>query len=184
MDFVVNIRYNYSKMKRLVVIFSLFVLHSCSAGYLVINPVEEFDINKYMGKWYEICRLPNDYQRGLEENTQFYSLDSKGTIQMVLEGRVVEDKSKIKQGKIKAWIPDPKEPGKLKVSYSWPFASDLWILKIDKDYTYALIGEPSGEALWIISRERKLDPEIVGELKSYARKLGFPVEYMISSIID
>ncbi|MCK9305472.1 MAG: lipocalin family protein [Bacteroidales bacterium] len=171
-------------MKHYLLFVLSLILSSCSAGYLALDPVGEFETGKYMGKWYEISRLPNDYQQGLEENTQFYSFDDDGNISLVLEGRVIEDKSKIKQGRIRAWIPDSREPGKLKVSYNWPFSFDLWILRVDKDYSYALIGEPSGEALWIISRERGLDSSIVKELKEYAKKLGFPVEYMISSLSE
>lgn len=184
--FAVNICYKFQhqQMKRYLLIIIPLIISSCSAGYLTLDPVSEFDIQKYMGKWYEISRLPNDYQSGLEENTQLYSFDEAGNILLVLEGRVIEDKSKIKQGRLKAWIPDPREPGKLKVSYSWPFASDLWILRVDKDYNYALIGEPSGEALWILSRDRNTDKQIIRELKDYAKKLGFPVEYMISCISD
>jgi len=183
-EFVVNICYKYHLMKRLLLIIVPLIISSCSAGYLALDPVDEFEIEKYMGKWYEISRLPNDYQRGLEENTQIYSFDQKGDILVVLEGRVIEDKSKIKQGKLKAWIPDKKQPGKLKLSYTWPFSTDLWILKVDKDYNYALIGEPSGESLWIIARDRKPDSKVILQLKDYARDLGFPVEYMISCISD
>jgi len=175
---------NNNIMKYIVSLFSLLSLASCSAAYLTLDTVQEFDINKYMGKWYEISRLPNTFEEGLEENTATYRIDDDGTIIVINEGRLINDKTKIKQAKGKAWAPDPKEPGKLKVSFFWPFSGDYWVLKVDKDYTYALVGGPTGEYLWIISRERDIDPVILEELRNYAGKLGFPVKNMISGLAN
>lgn len=170
--------------KYLTSLFSLLTVASCSTSYLVLDTEEEFDINKYMGKWYEIARLPNSFEEGLEENTAFYRLGEDGNVTVTNEGRLIENKTKIKQAKGKAWVPDPKQPGKLKVSFFWPFSGDYWVLKVDKDYTYALVGDPTGEYLWILARERDIDPKIIQELKDYAGKLGFPVENMISGLAN
>lgn len=169
-------------MKYLASLISLLFLTSCSTAYLALDTVVEFDINKYMGKWYEIERIPNAFEKGLEENTAFYSLAEDGNVIVINEGRLIDDKTKIKQVKGKAWVPDSKEPGKLKVSFFWPFSGDYWILKVDKDYTYALVGGPTGEFLWILARERDIDREIIQELKDFAGKLGFPVKDMISGL--
>ena len=166
-------------MKYLAGFVSFLMAFSCSAAYLALDTVEEFDINKYMGKWYEIERLPNSFEEGLEEITASYRIGDNGNIIVTNEGRLIADKTRIKQAKGKAWVPDPKEPGKLKVSFFWPFSGDYWVLKVDKDYSYALVGDPTGEFLWILSRERDLDQNIIQELKDYAGKLGFPVKNMI-----
>ncbi|MDP3435959.1 MAG: lipocalin family protein [Bacteroidales bacterium] len=160
-------------------IFTLFTI-SCSTAYMALDSVQEFDIEKYMGKWYEIYRLPNSFEEGLEDITANYELKDDGTVIVTNEGRLKEDNSRIKQAKGKAWIPDPKEPSKLKVSFFWPFAGDYWVLKIDADYTNALVGDPSGKYLWILSRERKPDQKAINELKDYASDLGFDVESMVS----
>lgn len=170
-------------MKFIVSFFSALVIFGCSPIYLALDTVEEFDVERYMGKWYEIYRLPNKFEEGLEEVTAFYELTDEGTILVTNEGRLKDDKSRVKQAKGKAWIPDPDEPSKLKVSFFWPFAGDYWVLKVDPEYDYALVGSPSGEYLWILSRDRRLDPKIVEELKIYASTLGFDVENMISSQI-
>jgi len=170
--------------KYLTSLFSLLTVASCSTSYLALDTEEEFDINKYMGKWYEIARLPNSFEEGLEENTAFYRLGEDGNVTVTNEGRLIENKTKIKQAKGKAWVPDSKQPGKLKVSFFWPFSGDYWVLKVDKDYTYALVGDPTGEYLWILARERDIDPKIIQELKDYAGKLGFPVENMISGLAN
>lgn len=171
-------------IKYLASIISVLTLSSCSTSFIALDPVEEFDINKYLGKWYEIERLPNSFEEGLEENSATYTMGEDGYIVVINEGRVIDDISRIKQVKGKAWIPDPRQPGKLKVSFFWPFSGDYWVLKVDKDYTYALVGGPTGEYLWILSREKNLDPAIVVELKDFAGKLGFPVKKMVSSLAD
>ena len=168
------------KMRYILSFVSVVVIWSCSPSYLILNPVEDFDIERYMGKWYEIERLPNKFEEVLEDITAMYILRDDGYITVINEGRLIEDKSRVKQAKGKAWAPNPREPSKLKVSFVWPFSGDYWVLRVDPDYNYALVGDPTGKYLWILSRERKLDPEIVLELKNYASILGFSVENMIS----
>lgn len=170
-------------MKFVVSGFVTLLILSCSTIYLALDPVEEFDIERYMGKWYEISRLPNKFEEGLEDITANYELTEDGNIIITNEGRLVEDNSRLKQAKGKAWIPNSNEPSKLKVSFFWPFSGDYWVLKIDPEYNYALVGDPSGKYLWILSRERRLDPKIIAHLKMYASSLGFPVENMISGQI-
>lgn len=162
------------------VIASLMFVFSCSTVYLAMDPVEEFDLERYMGKWYEIYRLPNKFEDGLTEITANYQLTEEGDVIVTNEGRLIEDKSRIKQAKGKAWVPDKNEPSRLKVSFFWPFAGDYWVLKIDPEYSYALVGDPSGKYLWILARENRLDPQIVEELKVYASTLGFDVKNLIS----
>ncbi len=157
---------------------------SCSPAYLALDSAEDFEIEKYMGKWYEIMRLPNKFEEGLEDITANYQLNEDGTVSVTNEGRLISDRSRIKQAKGKAWIPDITKPSKLKVSFFWPFSGDYWVLRVDPDYTYALVGDPSGKFLWILSRERRLDQKIVDGLLDYASILGFPVENMISSLTD
>ncbi len=166
-------------MRFLISGITVLLLFSCSPVYLALEPVQEFDIEKYMGKWYEIYRLPNKFEEGLEDITAHYQLTEDGNVIVTNEGRLIDDKSRVKQAKGRAWIPDPKEPSKLKVSFFWPFSGDYWVLKVDPEYSYALVGEPSGKYLWILSRERRLDPKIVEELMIYASTLGFAVEDMI-----
>lgn len=173
----------FSMKKILSGLFTFFAV-SCSPAYLAVDSVEEFDIEKYMGKWYEIYRLPNSFEEGLEDITARYELLEDGKVQVTNEGRLKSDNSRIKQAKGKAWIPDPKKPSKLKVSFFWPFAGDYWVLKIDHEYNNALVGDPSGKYLWILSRERKPDPAIINELKEYASDLGFKVENLISGQVN
>lgn len=169
-------------MRFLYTALTLLLASSCSTAYLALDSADEFDLQRYMGKWYEISRLPNKFEEGLEDITAFYELTESGKVTVINEGRLIADKSRIKQAKGRAWVPDPAEPSKLKVSFFWPFAGDYWVLKVDKDYTYALVGDPSGKYLWILARDPRIDPKIVAALKEYAYTLGFPVENMISGL--
>ncbi len=171
-------------MKRYIsLILSLFGL-SCSTTHIALESEETFDLKRYMGKWYEIARLPNKFEEGLEENTAFYELREDGDVTVINQGRVIANKSRYKEVKGRAWVPDPNEPSKLKVSFFWPFSGDYWVLRVDKDYTIALVGDPSREYLWILARDRRPDPKAVSELKIYASSLGYAVENMISGLAD
>jgi apolipoprotein D and lipocalin family protein len=171
-------------MKKYLSLFLSFLGFSCAAPHIALESQESFDIKKYMGKWYEIARLPNSFEEGLEENTAFYELRENGDVTVINQGRVVADKSRYKEVKGRAWIPDANEPSKLKVSFFWPFAGDYWVLRVDRDYSIALVGDPSREYLWILARERDPDPKVVSELKAYASSLGYAVENMVSGLAD
>jgi len=155
---------------------------SCSSAYLVNDTVKPFETGKYMGRWYEIERLPNKYEDGLEECTSLFTLMDDGSFIVVNEGRLISDRTRIKQWKGKGMVPDKTYPSKMKISFNWPFSEDYWVFKIDGDYTMALVGSPSGDALWIIARDKDLDPRVILDFKNYAAKLGFPVKLMFRSL--
>jgi apolipoprotein D and lipocalin family protein len=171
-------------MRLIYLALALLFASSCSTAYMALDSADDFEIQRYMGKWYEISRLPNKFEEGLENITANYELTDDGKVLVINEGRLISDRSRVKQAKGRAWIPDPSEPSKLKVSFFWPFAGDYWVLKVDKDYTYALVGDPSGKFLWILARDPKIDPKIEAALKEYAFTLGFPVENMVSGQAD
>jgi len=154
------------------------------AGFLLGNPssdlptVEEVDLNRYSGLWYEIARLPNSFERGLECVTATYTLKSSGKVEVLNKGFSAK-KGKFKSSRGRAWVPDENEPGRLKVSFFWPFAGNYYIISLDTDYQYALVGDPSREYLWVLSRTKTLDEAIYAELLSTARTHGFSTEQLV-----
>jgi apolipoprotein D and lipocalin family protein len=137
-------------------------------------PVERsIDIQRYMGRWYEIAKLPNSFEKGLTCVTATYSLKENGDIKVVNAGRKVEDTTITKSATGTAWVPDPSEPTKLKVRFFWPFAGNYWILALDQNYRYVMIGEPSREYLWIMCRERSLPQQTMDSLVLRAQSLGY-----------
>lgn len=122
-----------------------------------LRVVDNVDLDRYLGKWYEIAKYPAWFERDLVAITAEYSLKKNGKILVLNSGRYKTFDGKLKTAKGMAKIPDPKTPAKLKVSFFWPFYGNYWIIELDKEYGWVVIGEPSRKYLWILSRELKMD---------------------------
>ena len=141
--------------------------------------IKDFDLEKYLGIWYEIARLPNRFEKGLDCCTAEYSLKENGKIKVVNRGRKLSDNGKFKSATGTAWIPDENFPGRLKVRFFWPFSGNYYIIELDKHYQYVLVGDPSRKYLWILSRKNALDEETYTYLEQIAAKNGFNVEMLM-----
>lgn len=144
-----------------------------------LKVVDYVDIGKYAGKWYEIARLPNSFEEGLECCTANYTLLENGKIEVVNAGHLISDHAKTKKVKGKAYIPDKNEPGKIKVSFFGPFYARYWIIALDKDYQFAMVGEPSRKYLWILARQTSLDENDYQNLIDQAKFSGFNTDSII-----
>ncbi len=151
----------------------------CTSQKTPLQVVEQVDLHKYVGKWYEIARLPNSFEKGLECCTADYSLLPNGKIEVVNTGKVIVDRSKVKKAKGKAYVPDKNEPGKIKVSFFGPFYGNYWIIALDPNYQYVLVGEPSRKYLWILSRNTAIAESDYQNLIDIAKKSGFNTDKMI-----
>lgn len=154
-------------------------LSNCGGNYPPLDTVESVDIQKYLGKWYEIALLPNSFEEGCHCTTAEYSLIDSNTIRVVNTCNQDSSNGEIDQAKGKAFVVEGSNNSKLKVQFFWPFKGDYWILKLDKDYKYALVGSPNREYLWILSRTPQLENEIIDELKSIAQNKGFDTSKLI-----
>ncbi len=143
---------------------------------LVVNSV---DLNRYKGHWYEIARLPNWFERKLKCTSATYDLRDDGKITVINKGNLISDPKKVNSAKGVAWIPDKNSPAKLKVQFFWPFSGDYWIMYLEKDYKYVLVGEPSFKYLWILAREKKMDNETYNMLLKKAVDNGYDVKTII-----
>jgi apolipoprotein D and lipocalin family protein len=187
-DFVT---YSYSRnrspgtgiMRKLILILTVML---SSNGRAQTGPevVSAVDLNLYKGTWYEIARLPNSFEKNLKCTTANYTLRSDGRITVLNSGVKINGPSKPKTAKGVAWIPDPKSPSKLNVRFFWPFSGDYWIMALDKDYTYALIGEPARKYLWILCRNRVMDDKVYSTLLDTAVKNGYDVSTIIKVAQD
>lgn len=140
-----------------------------------LEVVQQVDIKKYQGTWYEIARFPNSFEKKLERVSATYTIRDDGKIDVYNKGFLIDEPTKEKNIKGVAWVPDAQSPAKLKVRFFWPFAGDYWILALDKDYRYALVGDPSRKYLWILGREKTLDDSIIKQLSEIAKEKGFDV---------
>lgn len=138
--------------------------------------VKDVDLNRYMGRWYEIARLPNSFERGLECITANYTLRPDGKVTVLNKGK---GEKGWESAKGLAKIPDKNEPGKLKVSFFRPFWGPYWILELDPDYNYVLIGSPSRNYMWILCRQPEMDSGTYDKLVEKANSLGYETSLII-----
>lgn len=166
-------------MKNLFSILFLTMIFNSGNSQIKPGVVKEVDLNRYKGKWYEIARLPNWFERKLKCTSATYVLREDGRITVINSGNYIENPLKKSDAKGVAWIPDKNNPAKLKVQFFWPFSGDYWIMDLDKDYRYVLIGEPSFKYLWILAREKNMDDETYNKLLNKAIENGYDVKSII-----
>ena len=151
--------------------------HAAQDGDTIDNStVSVFDVRRFMGKWYEIARYDHRFEKGMTHVTATYSLQENGSIKVKNEG-YKNGKHKEVEGRAKQ--PNPADPGKLKVSFFLWFYSDYYVLDIDPDYRYVLIGSSSDKYLWIMSRDKTLSKEKQAELLDKLRVRGYDTEKLL-----
>lgn len=141
--------------------------------------VKQLDIDKYLGTWYEIARYDHSFERNLVGVTATYSMREDGKIKVVNKGFKGSLNGKLSEAVGKAKIPDPKVPSKLKVSFFWIFYGDYFVMELDDNYEWAVIGSSSDKYLWILSRTPQMDPEIYQMLLKRLTDRGYDVGKLI-----
>ena len=144
-----------------------------------VQTVAQVELNRYAGKWYEIARFPNRFQRQCESDvTATYALRPDGKINVLNECRTAE--GRIKKATGTARPADAKGPAsKLKVTFFWPFTGDYWIIALDPEYRWAIVGDPSRDYLWILSRQPQISEELYRDLVSRAAAQHFDVARLV-----
>nr|WP_319998430.1 lipocalin family protein [uncultured Draconibacterium sp.] len=163
-----------------VIISGLFT--GCSGQKQMIDNsvVKELDLQKYLGTWYEIARYDHRFERDLVGVTANYSMRPDGKIKVVNSGYKNTLDGEYSEAIGKAKIPDPEnEPAKLKVSFFWIFYGDYYVLELDKDYQWAVIGSSTDKYLWILSRTPQMAPEIYTDLLKRIADRGYDTSALI-----
>ncbi|WP_321331735.1 TIGR01777 family oxidoreductase [uncultured Bacteroides sp.] len=145
-----------------------------------VRTVDELDLNRYMGKWYEIARFDHRFERNMVGVTAEYMLLPDGKVRVENSGykNDFDGKHSVSVGKAK--LPDLNRPGKLKVAFFLWFYGDYYVLELDKEhYGYALIGSSSDNYLWILSRTPQLSDEVKHYLLERAERRGYDVSKLI-----
>jgi apolipoprotein D and lipocalin family protein len=165
-------------MKFIILCISL-LLASCTGVPKDITPVQGFELQRYLGTWYEIVRLDNRFERGLNQVTANYSVREDGGVKVINKGYSSKDKDwKSTEGK--AYFVQNPETGHLKVSFFGPFYSSYVIFDLDKDnYQYALVSGSDKDYFWILARQPRLDPELLDQLIEKAKTQGFDTDKLI-----
>lgn len=155
------------------------LLGSCIGIPENIKPVENFVLEKYLGRWYEIARLDHSFERGLSKVSADYSLLDDGSVKVINRG-YSEKGNKWKEAKGKAYFVKSPDIGHLKVSFFGPFYGAYVIFELDhKNYQYSLVCGPDRSYLWILARTQKIDNELKSILIAKAKALGFETDKLI-----
>ncbi|KAA3630391.1 MAG: hypothetical protein DWQ02_18055 [Bacteroidetes bacterium] len=158
--------------KEFMIFLAMLGLFSCKTAK-ELPTVDVVDLDKYSGLWYEIAKLPNSFEKGLDCVTATYSLKDNGKIKVENKGRLLKDVSRYKDITGTAWVPDEAFPGRIKVRFFWPFSGDYYIIDLGEQYEYALVGSPSRNFLWILSRTPEMDKDQFDQLLEVAARNGF-----------
>jgi apolipoprotein D and lipocalin family protein len=167
---------------------SLALGAACSAvmvraadGQAPMQVAPSVDLTRYAGKWYEIARLPNRFQRDCAgDTTATYELRPDGKITVINQCRTPDGRLKSARGTARR--ASDKEPNtKLKVTFFWPFYGNYWIIDLDPDYNWAVVGEPGRKYLWVLSRTPRLDEALYQQILERARHQGYDVSRMIKT---
>lgn len=165
-------------MRTVVLVMTLW-LAGCTGIPENIEPVGDFDLQRYLGQWYEIARLDHSFERGLSRVTATYSLREDGGVRVINRG--YSDKTQEwKEVEGKAYFVQGPDVGYLKVSFFGPFYGAYAILDLDHaGYQYALVSGPNKSYLWILARTPTLEPARVERLMAKAAALGYDTEQLI-----
>lgn len=143
-----------------------------------LTPVEGFELDRYLGKWYEVYRLDHSFERGLTHVTATYSLNDDGSVRVENAGRKPDGTRDVAVGRAE-FQGDP-DVGSLKVSFFGPFYGGYHIIALDQEnYSYAMVAGPTYDFLWILSRTPQLDEATADALLVQAEESGFAVEDLI-----
>lgn len=144
-----------------------------------VQAVRNFQADRYLGVWYEIARLDHSFERGMDNVSATYTLRKDGGIDVLNRGYIRKN-GKWKEARGKAYFTGKTDEGRLKVSFFGPFYGAYNIIALDQEhYQYALVCGPDRSYLWILSREKKLEPDTLRQLVGMAAKLGFGTEDLI-----
>ena len=166
-------------MKQFFSIFVLIVLSGCTGIPKSIEPVKGFDIERYLGTWYEIARLDHSFERDLSNVTATYSMREDGGVRVINQGYSFE-KNEWKKAEGKAYFVDEPTRGYLKVSFFGPFYGSYVVFELEeKGYQYAFISGPNTDYLWLLSRTSQVDSTVIQRFTTLAKSKGFDIEALI-----
>ncbi len=167
-----------TEMRKISIVLVLF-LTGCVGIPENVNPVDNFRLEKYLGKWYEIARLDHSFERGLTRVTADYSLRDDGGVRVLNRGYSEKDKT-WKEAEGKAYFVQRPDQGYLKVSFFGPFYGSYIVFELDhENYQYSLVSGPDKSYLWILARDPAMRDDFKNILIAKAATLGFDTSKLI-----
>ncbi|MDA9066453.1 lipocalin family protein [Flavobacteriales bacterium] len=157
-------------------VFLLFItlsVFSCKTNKS-LSTVSTLDLEKYIGTWHEIARFDHSFERNLSCVSATYSIKPDGNIKVENKGFNTK-KNKWKTAIGKAKVPNTDVPGEIKVSFFGPFYGDYFVMKLDANYKHVLVGSPTRDYLWILSRDKIMPDDVYGQYLEIAKSNGFDI---------
>ena len=178
---IISLVYDVIMRKNIYLLFvsiaSVLILSACANQAVYrqssspLKSVSSVDLNRYLGTWYEIYRLPNRFEDvDCVTVSAQYALRDDGHVS-VLNTCLKKDGPKVANGIAK--VVSGSNNAQLKVSFFRPFYGDYWVIDLADDYSWVLVGEPAGKYFWILARQKQLDPRLEEALLVKAEKLGY-----------
>lgn len=164
-------------MKRLPLL-AVFALSGCTGIPEGIEPVDDFELESYLGTWYEIARLDHRFERGLSNVTANYSLRDDGGVDVLNRGYHA-GKGRWDEAEGKAYFLGDTDIGRLKVSFFGPFYGAYNIFALGEDYEYSMVAGPDRSYLWILARESQLPQAVLDRLLDKAEAAGYDTSELI-----
>ena len=157
----------------------LGVCMTTSSQQIDNSTITMFDLNRYLGKWYEVARYDHAFERGLVGTTAEYSLLEDGKIKVLNSGYINTLDGTYQQSVGRAKPNRNGKAGQLRVSFFGPFYSDYYILDLAPDYSYSVVGSSSPKYLWILSRTPHLNPKVQSEILTNLQQRGYDTQKLI-----
>lgn len=154
------------------------MMTACSSMPEKAQPVTNFKVDKYLGKWYEIARIDFKHEKDMDNTTAQYSLNEDGSVKVLNSGYNFK-KEEWTSADGKAKFRESKDIGALKVSFFGPFYSGYNVIALDENYKYALVAGKDLDYLWILSREKTIPENIKTNFLKKAQEIGFDTNRLI-----
>jgi len=145
-----------------------------------LETVPSVDLQKYLGRWYEISSFPQSFQKGCHCTVAEYSME-KNFVRVINTCRKDSSEGKVKQAKGKAFVVKGSNNAKLRVQFFWPFRGDYWIIDLAEDYSFAVVGAPDRDYLWILSRTPQMDEGLYQEIVKRCADKGFDINKLVKT---
>ena len=164
---------NRGRLRATIALLACTVLAACTGAPDGVEPVTDFELDRYLGKWYEIARLDHSFERGLSRVTAEYSLRDDGGVRVVNRGYDAA-KGEWDEAVGKAYFTGEADVGQLKVSFFGPFYGGYNVIDLDREnYRFSLVAGPNRDYLWILAREPGIDEATRERLLTKADAFGF-----------
>ena len=162
----------------MVTTLSIFI-SGCLGMPKLVQPVSSFELNNYLGKWYEVARLDHSFERGLSQVSAEYSLKDDGGVLVINRGFSAED-NEWQEAEGKAYFVNESTEAYLKVSFFGPFYGSYVIFELDHNsYQYAFVSGPNSDYLWLLSRKPTVAVEVMEKFITMSKARGFNTDDLI-----